>query len=315
MAQAVGATSSYDVSVNREDLGNVIHMIDPTETPIISAMGTNNASNTKHEWIVRSIRASAANAHIEGDDAAPSTRSQASRLDNQCQILKEHAVVTGTQQKGMDHAGVKDKMAEEMSLAMAEVKLDLERAVAGVHNAKVVGNDTTAREMGSIQSYLTTNSDRGATATEPTGDGSDVPGSGTARDFTETILESVLEDCYTNGAKPKIMYVSATNKGVVADFTGGGTHYVDKDNKELINSVDVYIGSLGHTLKVVPSRELNSEDVLLIDPEYIKLSNLRNVHSYDLAKQGDSFRKEIVWETTLEVCNEAAHAIIGDTNG
>ncbi|MEW8048942.1 MAG: DUF5309 domain-containing protein [Candidatus Thiodiazotropha sp.] len=315
MAQPAGTVSSYDMSSNREDLSDLIAMISPTDTPFISACGKTKATNTKHEWQKDALEAAAANANIEGDDDTPVADTQTTRVDNYTQILKKHAVVTGTQQDGMNHAGIKNMMARKISKRMKEIKLDLELACIGPHNAKVAGNDTTARELGSLQTYITTNSDRGVGASEPTGDGSDVPGAGTNRDFTETLLTTVLQSCYDEGANPKLMMLSATNKNLVDGFDAGGTHYVDKDDKELINAVDVYVGGLGHTLKAVPSRHIFSEDVLLIDPEYVKLADMRPIHSYDLAKTGDSHRKSIVWETTLEVCNEAAHAIIGDTNG
>ncbi|MCP5015758.1 MAG: DUF5309 domain-containing protein, partial [Ketobacter sp.] len=102
--------------------------------------------------------------------------------------------------------------------------------------------------------------------------------------------------------------------GEVSGFVGGGTHYVDKDDKKLVNSVDVYVGDF-HTLSVVPSRQIVGDNVLAIDPSMAKFAEMRGIKSYDLAKTGDSYKKEIVWEGTLEVCNEAAHGLIADTNG
>ncbi|MEW8193307.1 MAG: DUF5309 family protein, partial [Candidatus Thiodiazotropha sp.] len=238
-----------------------------------------------------------------------------SKYNNYTQILEGDAVITGTQQDGVDEAGIKDKMSRELALEMKAMKLDLEAALIGTPNAKVAGDDSTAREMASFTTYLTTNTSRGATGADPTGDGTDTPTEGTERDYTEVLLETVLSSCFTQGADPKLMFVSATNKGIVDDFTGGGTHYVDKDNKELINSVDVYVGGLGHTLKVVPARQLYAEDVLLVDPEYVQLAEMRPIHSFDLPKDGDYYAKAIIQECTLQVSNEAAHAIIADTNG
>ena len=89
---------------------------------------------------------------------------------------------------------------------------------------------------------------------------------GTARDLTEALLTAVLSTCFTNGADPKILSVSPTNKGVVSTFTGGGTRYVDTDDKKLVNSIDVYVGDF-HTLKVVPSRQMANEIVLGLEDQ------------------------------------------------
>lgn len=319
MSQPAGTFSSYDAIGNREDLTDVIWDVSPSDTPVLSAMKKTKAKATLHEWQTDALAAAAANAHIEGDDASPGTAAATTRLTNQTQILKEHVVVTGTQER-VDKAGRNSEVAYQTAKRMKEIKLDLEWAMldgggtAGIGNAKVAGNDTTAREMASIQTYLVTNASVGTNGVVATGDGTDTMTTGTDRDYTEALLTTVLSSCYTEGGDPKLMVVSPTNKGVVSGFTGGGTHYVDKDNKKLVNSVDIYVGDF-HTLKVVPSRNNANENVLVLDPSHLAYAELRGLQSYDLAKTGDSIRKELVMEGTLEVCNEKAHGIIADTNG
>ena len=50
MAQPADTFSSYDAIGNREDLSDLIHMISPTDTPFLSAIGKGGATSTKHEW-------------------------------------------------------------------------------------------------------------------------------------------------------------------------------------------------------------------------------------------------------------------------
>lgn len=320
MGQPTGTFSSYDAVGNREDLTDMIWDTSPSETPVLSAIKKTTAKATLHEWQTDALGAAGANAHIEGDDATPSAPSATTRLTNYTQILKKHVVVTGTQEK-VDSAGRGSEVDYQQARRMLEIKKDLEWAMidgggaAGIGNAKAVGADDTAREMGSIQTYVKTNASVGAgSGAVSAGTGADTMTAGTARDFTEALLTSVLSTAYTNGGEPKMLVVSPTNKGVVSTFTGGGTHFVDKDNKKLVNTVDVYIGDF-HTLKVVPSRHVANEIVLALDPKYLAYAELRGLHSYDLAKTGDTYRKEMVMEGTLEVCNELAHCIIADTNG
>lgn len=318
MGQPTGTFSQYDAIGNREDLGDVIFDVSPEETPFLSAIKRNKAKNVNHEWQTDALTAaSATNAHVEGDDATPTAPAATTRLGNYTQILKKHAVVTGTQQDGMNPAGRKKEMAYQLARRMKEIKRDLESSMIGgaaIGVAKVAGNDTTARKMGSIYTYLTSNVSLGTNGVVAAGTGADVMTAGTDRDLTEALLTAVLSSCYTNGGDPKLMFLSATNKAVVSTFTGGGTRYVDTDDKKLVNSIDVYVGDF-HTLKVVPSRHIVGDNVLCIDPQYVAFSELRSIRSYDLAKTGDSYRKEIVWEGTLEVCNQAAHGLIADTNG
>ena len=319
MAQATNTFDKYDVVGNREDLSDMIFDVSPSETPILSAIKKKKASNTLHEWQTDALAAAAANANIEGDDDSTANALTATtRLNNQTQILKKKMIVSGTQEKGMNHAGVKSEMAYQEAKKMKEIKLDCEYAILdnglAVGNAKVTGNASTAREMATLSTYITSNISVGATGAASSGDGSDTLTAGTDRDLTEAILTTVLSTTWTNGGDPTLLAVSATNKGVVSDFTGGSTRYIDTNTKELVHSIDVYVGDF-HTLKMVPCRQLVGDNVYGIDPEYLALSDLRALNSYDLARTGDNYKREMVWETTLEVCNEAAHFLIADTNG
>ena len=56
-----------------------------------------------------------------------------------------------------------------------------------------------------------------------------------------------------------------------------------------------------------PDRFSDPSVLFLVDPEYAKVADQRPLHTIDLAKTGDSTKKELVWETTLEVCNPLAH--------
>ena len=294
--------------------------VSPSETPVLSAIKRTKAKGTNHEWQTDRLAPAGANAHIEGDDAAPVETGPTVRLSNYTQILKKHVIVSGTQE-AVDKAGRKSEVAYQKARRLKEIKLDLEWAMLngggadGIGSAKAVGvDDSTPRKMGSIQTYLATNASVGATGAVAAGDGTNAMSNGTNRDFTESMLTTVLESCYTEGGDPKLLAVSPTNKGVVSGFTGGGAHYVDKDDKKLVNAVDIYVGDF-HTLKVVPARNMAKQIVLAIDPRHLAYAELRSATSKQLGNTGDSYKEEIVMEGTLEVCNEKAHGIIADTNG
>lgn len=322
MTQAVGAHSTYSEPIgtggNREDLSDVLWDVSPTDTPFITAIGKNKATAITHDHLTDSLEDPADNANIEGDDASPTKAKSRVRLSNYTQIFKKHAVVTGTQEKVLKGGGIKSEMAYQVGRRMKAIKRDAERALIGVNNAKVMGDDTTAREMGSFSAYLGDEDGAislpgnsffgGATGVAPDGDGSNVPTDGTERPFTETILKDALATLWDqSGGNENILAIcGAYNRGVISDFTGAGTRYVTTDDKKLVASIDVYDGDF-HTVTVTPDRFALQANVFLVDPEYAKVSDLRAIHSYDLAKTGDSYRKEIVWEFTLEVSNPRAH--------
>ena len=208
MTQAVGAHSSYDEPIatggNREDLSDVLFDVSPTETPFITAAKKGSVTATAHDWLTDELDAPADNAHIEGDDATPVAPSSRIRLSNYTQIFKKHAVVTGTQEKVLKGGGIKSEMAYQVARSLKELKRDAERHLLGVANAKVGGNDTTARELGSFESYMTSDSYvGGAGFAAPTGNGVDVATAGTPRPMDEDILIAALELLWTNSGGSK----------------------------------------------------------------------------------------------------------------
>ena len=99
MAQPANSLDSYNLVGIREDLQDVIYNIDPEETPFYTACAKMRASNTLHEWQTDTLRASADNAHIEGDDTVAEARAVTSRLGNYTQIFKKEFIVSDTQEK------------------------------------------------------------------------------------------------------------------------------------------------------------------------------------------------------------------------
>jgi hypothetical protein len=297
MAAPTNVFDTYESVGNREDLTDMIWDVSPSETPFLSAIPKVKAKAIDHQWQTDALSTAGANAQLEGNDA-----------------------VTGTQE-AIDKAGRNSEMAYQLAKAMKEIKLDMEWAMldgggtGGIGNAKVNTDLGTAREMGSIQTYVVTNADVGSGAgAVSSGTGADTMTAGTARDFAESQLTTVLQEAFVSGGDPKLLFLSAANKSLLSGFTGGGTHYVDKDNKKLVNTVEFYTGDF-HTLKAMPSRQIAGEIVLAVDPQYVACAELRPVSAKPLAATGDAIKKQVVAECTLEVRNEKACAIIADVGG
>jgi hypothetical protein len=117
---------------------------------------------------------------------------------------------------------------------------------------------------------------------------------------------------WSNGGMPSLGIMNAFQKRKFAQFSGSSTKTSDGDKTKVTNSVDIYIDPLGSEVRLVPCRQAPTDVIFFVDPEYVKFCTLRDFHKHDLAKTGDSDRKQIIVEYTLEVCNEKAHAGIYD---
>lgn len=311
MAQPTNTFSTYDAVGNREDLADIIYDISPTDTPFISAIPKVSASATYHEWQTDALASVAANAHIDGDDSVATAASPTTRLGNYTQISKKVPLVSGTQRKTNSAGRSNDELSYQIMKMGKELRNDMEYACVGLNNAQVAGNDTTARELGSVLSYIATNDSVGATGASPTGDGTDARTDGTQRAFTEALLQDVLELIWTEGGNPDMILVGAHNKGVLSGFTGNATRNIDSADKKLVNAIDIYVGDFGE-MQVVADRFSRARDALVLDTDHWALAELRSFEETPLAKTGDSDKVQILCEYTLEARNEASSGLVAD---
>jgi hypothetical protein len=310
MTQPADVFSTYDAVGNREDLSDSIFDISPYETPFMSAIKTTKATMTKHEWQTDTLASpSATNAVIEGDDATTDASTATTRLYNYTQISDKVARVTGTQQ-AVNTAGREDEMDYQMMKRRRELKTDMESALL-INNASVAGNDSTAREVAGVETWLTSNVSRGSGGSSGNGLGTTAATDGTQRAFTEAQLKSVLQSAWSNGGDPSKIYANAFNRSAISQFTGGATRMTDASEMKAYGRVEVYMSDFGE-LQVIPSRHVRTRSVLVLDPEYWAIAYLRSIQAVTLAKDGDSERKQIITEYTLECRNEKSSGGILD---
>jgi hypothetical protein len=188
------------------------------------------------------------------------------------------------------------------------LKRDMEEALCQ-KGAKTTGNATTARVTGGFESWITTNDSRG-TSGASTGGGA-APTDGTQRALTEDLLKDVLQLMFASGAEPNMAICGPVNKQKISAFTGRSQarQFVDANTVEA--SVSIYSSDFGE-LKIVPSNRSRERSLLLVDPEFAKVSYLRDFQTIDISTIGDAETKMIVVEYGLEVSNEAAHGVVAD---
>jgi hypothetical protein len=319
MTLATSAFSTYSAIGNREDLSDIIYRIDPTDTPFYSGIDRETATATNHEWQTQALAApSTANAQLEGDDNAAATSSIPSfRCGNISQIQIKIPRVTGTQ-RAVIHAGRADEMDYQVMLNGLGLKRDVESTLLN-NQKKLAGNETTARNLAGIGSWITSNTDKAAGGADPTNaDGTHADGTGTRTDgtqrgYTESSLKNVLQKIWTNGGKPDVIMMGAFNKQVFSTFTGRGTPIENQETMTITAAADTYKSDFG-VLRAIPNRFQRPRDVLVLQMDMWADSPLpgRNMVSFPLAKTGDTDRRQLLIEHTLVARNEKASGGVFD---
>ena len=307
MAKVTNAFDTYTATADREDLSNIIYNISPMQTPFMSSIGTRNVKNVVFDWQTESLPTPSGTGQLEGFELSRAASTATARVSNVCQISYRDATVTGSQDAS-DAAGKRSEMAHQLAIMAKALKRDMEEALCQ-KGAKTTGNATTARQTGGFESWITTNDSRGTNGAS-TGGGA-APTDGTQRALTETLLKDVLELMFASGAEPNLAICGPHNKQVISGFTGRSQARQMVDANTVEASVSIYSSDFGE-LKIVPSNRSRERSLLLVDPEFAKVSYLRSFDTIDIATIGDAETKMIVVEYGLEVSNEAAHGIVAD---
>ncbi len=308
MAQPSNTYATNDMVGIREDLADAIFNISPVDTPFLSSVSEASASNTLHEWQTDSLAAAAENAVIEGDEASTDASTATTRLGNYTQISDKVARVTGTA-TSVNTAGRANEMDYQMLKRGRELKRDMETVLLA-NTARNAGSDSVARRCAGVPAWIATNESTSGTA--PTGDGTDTRTDGTQRAFTEDQLKTVMKSIFDAGGAPNMIMVGAFNRQIVSSF-GAGTKFQKVEDDKLHTSFDVYESDFGD-LRIVPNRFQRARDAHVLQTDMWAVGYLpgRKLAEHPLAKTGDTERKQILSEYTLECRQEAANGIIAD---
>ena len=329
MAVITDTFLTYDAKGIREDISNLISDISPTTTPFQSNIGSRDATNTYFEWQTDSLATASATPVVEGQDLSAFTAvTPTVRLGNYCQINMVDFIISGTEQR-VDKAGRASEIGYQAAKAAKELKRNIEVACLLNGVGAVVGATATARVTCGFPGWLKTN-ETSTNVTAPSYTGSTPTGAaqvwktfGTPTAFTEAMLKTTMQECYSSGGEPSMLMVGPFNKTQVSGFSGIASSRYNVDGAEpsvIIGAADIYVSDFGN-LSVVPNRfftsvidagagSLMNNWAFLIDPDEVKIANLRPYTIETLAKTGDADKRMVLREWGLQVNNEKAHGVI-----
>jgi hypothetical protein len=334
MAKVANAYTTYAARGNREDLSNRIYNIDPFDTPIFNSAGRRNVTNRTFDWQTEKLPAvDGDNARQEGFELNRAPGQPTVRQKNVCQISSRDATVSGSQESS-NAAGRPSEMGSQMALKSKALKRDMEVILCSAQ-AINYGDDSATpvpRRTRGLIHWLRTNAFVPTYGTDPDAGGpltADSPvitlpatetdvypavPSGNRVEFTEDLLGVMMESAYNQGAELKLAFMGPTLKRTFSTFKGRSTTQVLVGRTEASMVVDLYASDFGR-IKALPSRWLDPNTVLLIDPAYVRVAYFRSLRSIPIAKIGDAETRMILAEWGVEVGNEAAHAVFVGAKG
>jgi hypothetical protein len=308
---------------NREDLTDVLSILAPEETPILSSASKQKASSTFVEWTVDSLSAPSTAGVAEGADVSAFTDkfSGRARLGNYTQKFRRDYMVSDLQE-AVDSVGPA-KIAQAEAKAIREIKRDIEATLAGTQDRSVENGAGTAYGLRGLGDWI----DDGGPADVPAAfrtPAASINATGTA--FTETILNTMISSIYREtGTVNDLMLIADTAlRNEISDFARSGaasdvrTVNYNGNDTEIKLSVDLYQSDHGivsvvngnpDCMPAVTGGIANGAGYL-VNPEYYGVHELIPLGSTRLPNMGGGERGYVDCSLTLGVYHPGAHGYV-----
>ena len=315
---------------NREDLTDVLTILAPEETPILSSANKKGASATKVEWTVDSLSAPSTVGIREGLDVTTFTDQFAgrARLGNRVQKFRRDYMVSDLQE-AVDSVGPA-KIAQAEAKAIRELKRDIEASLASDNTQTTEDGAGVVNRLGGLGDWIQNAAGSGGVPVPfqtPATSIADV----TDGNFAESELNSLISSIFkVTGTSNNLMLVADTAlRQDISDFARIGG--VSGDSVRAVNyngesgtiklSVDLYQSDHGIVSVVNANPDCMPTQAgtagmagYLVNPEYYGVHELIPMGSSRLPNLGGGDRGFVDCALTLGVYHPGAHGKIVSTS-
>ena len=306
---------------NREDLLDVLTILAPEETPVLSSAPKSKASATFVEWTVDSLSAPVTTGVAEGSDVTAFTDKFAgrARLGNYVQKFRRDFMVSDLQ-NAVDSVGPA-KIAQAEAKAVREIKRDIEATLMSNNDRSVEDGGSTVYGLRGLGDWIDSAGPADVPAAYRTPSAS-ISSSGA---ITETVFNNLITSIYrVTGTTNSLTLVADTAlRRVISDYarTSGSTDYSVRQvtyNGEVSTiklAVEMYESDHGMVSIVNMNPDCapdtsNKDTGYLINPDYYGVAELISLGSTRLPNLGGGDRGYVDSTLTLLVKHPGAHGKI-----
>jgi len=314
---------------NREDLTDVLTILAPEETPVLSSASKKRSSATFTEWTVDALSAPITTGVDEGADVTTFTDQFAgrARLGNYVQKFRRDFRVSDLQE-AVDSVGPA-KVAQAEAKAIRELKRDIEATLIGTQDRSIENGAGTPYGLRGLGDWIDSAgpADVPANFRTPAASIYDISTQGA---FGEEALNDMISSIYRKtGSSNNLMLVADTGlRRTIADFarvSAGATESIravnyDGNKAEIKLSVELYQSDHGIVSIVnmnpdtapatIAGGNTTFNDGYLINPEYYGVHELIPMGSTRLPNEGGGERGFCDCTLTLGVYHPQAHGKI-----
>lgn len=306
---------------NREDLLDVLTILAPEETPVLSSAPKSKASATFVEWTVDSLSAPVTTGVAEGSDVTAFTDKFAgrARLGNYVQKFRRDFMVSDLQ-NAVDSVGPA-KIAQAEAKAVREIKRDIEATLMSNNDRSVEDGGSTVYGLRGLGDWI----DSAGPSDVPAAYRTPAASISSSGAITETVFNNLITSIYrVTGTTNSLTLVADTAlRRVISDYarTSGNTDYSVRQvtyNGEVSTiklAVEMYESDHGMVSIVNMNPDCapdttNKDTGYLINPDYYGVAELISLGSTRLPNLGGGDRGYVDSTLTLLVKHPGAHGKI-----
>lgn len=262
------------------DLTEEIKLVSPTDTPLttmLMARGqVEKATDITVTWRERELNTNRGTLKLEGADAGEVITSTRGSLNNVCQIIEKVTQVSGTA-RALKPKGIGDTFDAEVQDRLIETKRDLEWYF--LNGVKTLESDGTPRQMAGLINLVNANNVVN-----------------TAGALTEDHFLDALQKMWDKGAQGAYFaFVNATQKRAINALAKAGSNvrWV-MDNGSVSNVYGVGVSKIVTDfgeISLVLDRYMDTNTILTLDLDEVRIAELRPTFYEDLPKAGDYFKE------------------------
>ena len=316
-AAPTATTGQGSAVSNHEDLGSILTILAPEETPLLSLISKSNATSTFHEWTVDALSAPNTAGVAEGADVTSfdDKFSGRARLGNYTQKFRRTYRVTDTQQavKSVGPANIAGAKAK----ALREIKRDIEAAISSDNDRTVENGAGTPYALRGLGDWLDSAGPSDVASEYRTPTGSILTSAPTEITFND-VVGSIFEK---NGEMNSLTCIAGLAlRKKISEFTRQDNNASETvyqvtqaaESKKVTLSVTMFDSDFG-LVKVVnanPACAVDNNRGYVINPKYLGCSTLTPLRTNDLEDQGGGPRGYCDTHVTLECLHPQAHGKI-----
>lgn len=226
-------------------------------------------------------------ARKEGDDADYVGLTSLTNVYNYTSIFQKALNITGSEQALKQYGKPGGELAYQENKAIPEISRWIERAF--FHSQRRQGTASVARSMGGIGTYVTSNSSNITTT------------------LTKAAIDTVARAIYDDGGMPDVVILPTAGAGTLHTLMDSSSFVRIEQTNDMfgMRPITRINTQFFANLDVLVSRHCPTQRAYVLDSSKVGFFDYRPFQSWDVAKVGDSDKREVVTEVSLLVANGA----------